>query len=166
LKQASPYQREILKDGTLSFAEYERSALEWASCIESADATIKWAVISSTTGDLDITAGPVLDKRGRFQYGFLYDPPIAPHEKVISACKTEFFDLIEFFWIEHVAPSAKDVADARSALAKCMLDSGEVLPEEPSAADFVTYRDHPTEAYTRCTREVSEEYALPGFVGT
>lgn len=166
LKDASSFQSELLKDGVLTFAEYERSALEWAGCIQAADPSITWAVISSTTGDLKVTAGPLLDKRGRFQYGFLYDPPIAPHEKVISGCKQEFFDVVEWFWIEHVAPTAKDVADARAALARCMLDSGEAIPENPSASDFVRFRDDPTEAYTRCARAVSEKYALPGFVGT
>lgn len=157
-------QAAILRDGKITFAEYESAVFGMPSCVKNAGTGISFAMIDAN-GEVQDVSGPVLDTRGRYQYAFNYPSNIELNERVISTCKTEYLDRVEFFWAEHVAPTRRDIDDARAALAACMRAGGEMVPENASREDFVQYLQRPTPVYTVCARRISDEFALPGFGG-
>lgn len=161
---APPSQAAALADGKLSFAEYEAAVFAMASCVLSSGLGITFAIIDPD-GNLKIVDGPVLNRRGRYEYGFLYYGPIASSETEIAACKKEFLERVELFWIENVAPTQRDIDAARRALAACMREAGEEIPLDATPADFSSYQSRPSEPYDHCRRRISYDFGLPGFGG-
>ncbi len=159
----SDYQRKLLDDGVLTFAEYEASVLAYVGCVEE-----HGAVVEHVAGD-EVMAGPDLNARG--QYLFQTTLPHQPGKRatlgelraIESQCGTEFFDVVVQLWAEHVAPSETELVAARDALGECLREAGVDIPEHPSPTDFgpvaqsLEYRD--------CSREVSEDFGIPGFGG-
>lgn len=153
-----------LKDGQLTFAEYESAVLAMARCVRESPLGIEFARID-VDGSVVRIAAPWLDKRGRYQYAFFYPGPVAESEARITFCRQEFLADIENFWVVHVAPSERDLAEARQSLAKCLRASGEEVPVNPSEGDFDRFRNSPTASFRACADSVAEEFALPGFSG-
>jgi hypothetical protein len=164
MKTAPPSQEAILKDGRVTFAEYEGAVLSMSACVSESGLGIEFATIGPG-GEIETMPGPVLDERGRYRYGYLYHGSVASSEKVISGCKAEYLTVVENFWIVSVAPSERDIQEARSALAACMKGKGEAVEPDAAADVFSSYRSKPTQPYLDCSRRIADEYALPGFGG-
>jgi hypothetical protein len=159
----SAYQRAFLEDGVLTFAEYEAATLAYLQCLED-----KGVIVQYDDGK-ELKDGPALSPRG--QYLFTTTLPHRPEKRatlsefraIESACGTEFADVVFQLWAEHVAPTQQELAAARDALGACLRGAGLDVPEHPSSTDFgpvassIHYRD--------CSRQVSEEFGIPGFGG-
>lgn len=168
LKAISPdtpeQQLRLLKDGRLTFAEYESAVLAMAACVQRSHLGIRFAQ-PTEDGAVEVTAGPFLNVRGRYEYGFLYYGPISDSERVIRECRDNELTMVENFWIESVAPAQSDYDTARVALAQCMKERGEPVQGDDLRASFAEYRLHPTPAYWQCCWRIQSDFGLPGFSG-
>lgn len=157
-------QLQLLKDGRLTFAEYESAVLTMSACVQRSDLGIRFAQ-PTEDGTVEVTAGPFLNVRGRYEYGFVYYGPISESERVIRECRDSELTMVENVWIESVAPAQADYDKARVALAQCMKDRGEPVQGDDLRVSFTEYRLHPTPAYWQCCWRIQKDFGLPGFSG-
>lgn len=159
----SSFQRSILEDGELTFAEYERATLGFLSCVEDGG-----VIVRHVEGDR-YAEGPELTSRGQYRFS-LYLPnrdgkPATVDEMrgLETRCGVEFTTVIQQLWAEHIAPSETELAAAREALALCLRAEGFEIPEPPSSEDFGAAASSP--AYATCSSAVAEQFGIPGFGG-
>lgn len=159
----SAFQRSILEDGVLTFPEYEQATLAFLSCVEDGGVIVRHVEADQ------YKEGPELTSRGQYRFS-LYLPnregkPAAVDEMrgLENRCGTEFTAVIQQLWAEHIAPSEKELAAAREALAVCLREQGLDIPEPPSSEDFGVAASSP--AYATCSSAVALQFAIPGFGG-
>ncbi|MGH6692992.1 MAG: hypothetical protein ACREF4_20175, partial [Gammaproteobacteria bacterium] len=145
LALTSAEQADILADGVLTFGEYESAVMSMTECVRERIPDVSLVVVGRNG---EFVPGPRLNNRNRYDYGFIYHGSIEASEVAIAECKRQHLSEVEFFWAEHVAPSERDLQEARYALARCVRDAGEDFDvESADAAAFEPYRLHPTDAY-------------------
>jgi hypothetical protein len=150
--ELSDFQKDILKDGVLTFAEYETAVLSLVDCAQRAGISL---------------AEPVrISKRDTYLYSFTY--PLASRagaEDSILSCRQTYTDYLEQFWAEFTAPSEEELQRARDELARCLRDRGIEVPKPASPEDFGQFRSHPTPDFFECAQQTSDTFGLPGFSG-
>jgi hypothetical protein len=79
-------------------------------------------------------------------------------------CYERFAIAIDRAWAAAHAPTEEELQMARQALAKCLREAGEDVPEQPAIEDFVRLQQT-AEAFGRCSQAISEEFGIPNFAG-
>jgi hypothetical protein len=151
MSTASVDQREILRDGIVSYAEYERAALAMANCVGEAG--------------IRFLKPPRANALGQYAFTVIYQPdqresgPAAYEE-----CDRKFWREINQAWVHYRAPNEDQVLQsARDDLAHCLRPGGADIPEHPSAADFQEFKQQPTLAFLECLQTVQQSHNLEGW---
>ncbi len=172
LKGLSAFQTNLIKDGVLTFGEYEQATFATIQCYEDAGFTVQSADPASGGAP-----GPRLTARGRYDYA----PVSAPHADprvgipMLNRCSDKYSSTINFLWAGKTAPTAKDAQDARDALGACLRDAGHDAPMHPSGSDFARIEYPPTGMptanqlppawYLDCARRIAVQFDLPAIPG-
>lgn len=163
-KGSSDEVRQVLITKRLSFEDYRSSVLAMADCIRRSDPGVSFAFVDDA-GEAQPTSGPLLNKRWRFEFGFLYKSDGVDHESHIQTCKSQHVGVLERLWAERTAATKAELDEARTALIDCMRSLGDGIAIGSPPEAFRQYMQHPTAAYDTCTRRIAKDFALPGFSG-
>jgi hypothetical protein len=152
-EQATESQRAALKDGELTFAEYEAAALRTVQCVNekgmAGEAIFRPASRTYEVGARWQSTGDVaLNEQNRQES---------------DACYAEHWNGISQAWSAQNQPSEQTLQEARKALADCLREAGLELPEPPGDGDFAEHRA--SAAFPVCVRKTQEEFGLPNFGG-
>jgi hypothetical protein len=165
LTDLSDFQKEILSDGVLTLAEYERAILAYRTCIEGYGYRIDHEYMPTknhgygTYSSRVATVGETDTERAFAEAGF-------------KACERDYIEALGFVWSLDNRPSEEERQRARDAFATCMHDQGEEFPDHPSEADFSVYvrtragegRGTPA-AFKDCSIRIGDEFDMPFFGG-
>jgi hypothetical protein len=132
---ASDFQREFMKDGSVSFGDYETAATALVACLrrEGIDAE-----------------DPKLESDRTFSFVF-NDGSRA--EQIFQACRTEHYDAIELAWADLVSPTKEEDRAYYEELAECISAEGFTTTPEPNSLENA-YRQNP-DLYQRCASALS-----------
>lgn len=165
----SAYQKNILKDNTVTFAEYQAAVFGAVAC---------WQHEGFAVTGYGPVPGPVLNARGAYDY--LQTAPVGmssdQQTKLIAKCTDEYVSLLQPLWTDHVAPSQQDVQAARDALGDCLREKGYDLPAHPASQDFTALifpdglpasgtRVQFPPGFAECATKIDDQFAMPGFRG-
>ncbi len=143
LAEASDFERPLLEDGTLTFAEYEQALFAGFACMEAKGVgvfhqiprVIGGTVISDSQEKFP---GPRLTARGQYRYvtnsGSL---SLVEFQGIHAQCAAEYYALVEFLWAENVAPSEQDAQAMTSGIGDCLRELGLPVPANPSEDDLL-----------------------------
>jgi predicted dehydrogenase len=144
------FQEAALADGVVTFAEYERAMLATIECLRD--------------GGVEVTdATPVPGDRLTFEF-YSGDDDREAVRAAYQDCYERFAVAIDRAWATANAPTEEELQEARQALAECLRDAGEDVPEQPALEDFVRLQQT-AEAFGRCSQAISEEFGIPNFAG-
>jgi hypothetical protein len=163
-KDLSAYQRAILGDGILTVAEYQRAALDVVRCHKEAGANIVGPPVHA--GEAGVKE-PWWSPRGQYMYGAMYPDSEAAAEQKSNACEDEYFRYIGPIWANYIAPTPKEMQEARDIVGRCLRDIGIDVPEHPATQDLgpliVARRLEPEVA--RCARLGADHIGMMFFAG-
>lgn len=162
--ETSDFSKDIVRDGEITFAEYEAAFLEVVSCARE----LGW---ETRPGD------PRLNSRGAYSWLARRDGPAAPpspaaHERVIeqmNECVTTYTDVVDFYWKRLIAVPERELTAAMDDMATCLDDAGipEVTPPSRAYESFVALMvgvpEGTRQLYHQCAREIQQRWALVGF---
>jgi hypothetical protein len=143
-------QRAAVADGVVTFEEYERSALAYISCLESAgfsvDGTLRFRgryydIVAQTAGTQTVEM-----------------------QEAWSDCAQEFALILDVWSVQN-QPSEAELQAARRALAECLREHGIEVGDPPSGEELGILAQAGRPGFARCSVEVSETFGLPGFAG-
>lgn len=160
----SGYQRKILGDGVLTATEYQKAAFDAVRCHQEYGATIKgYPRFMGEEGAPE----PWWSPRGQYMFVAAYpkDDPLAQEHN--QSCTSTYFSVIEPIWDDHIAPTPKEVQEARDIVGRCLNEAGIAVPEHPSTQDLVPIvqprlLDPPVNT---CLRLGAEHIGMPAFMG-
>jgi hypothetical protein len=120
MMQASDYQRQIMEDGEVAYAEYERAVLDAKRCVE------------DKVGNLVRVSGPILDRdQVRLVLQFeaeavgaeveQIDAEVAP---ITLACFSEYLDYVEMAYTRTHQPSEAVIRQGIADLIRCLNETG------------------------------------------
>jgi len=151
--EASESQRVALRDGELTFAEYETAALRAVQCIDDAgmqgEANLEPKSRTYAIGARWQSSG---DRESDEKKSAEAD-----------ACYAEHWNGINQAWAAQNQPSEQELYDARQALAQCLRDAGLDVPAPATSEDLLAFRE--SGAYFACAQQAAEEYGIPNFGG-
>lgn len=163
----SDYVKDVVRDGTVTFGEYEAAVLDTVTCLQD-------------LGAVTAPGEPKLSARGLYTWTATGKAPAsdpADHEALrahadrLEACAQTFWSPIDYFWIRVVEPTEREKATAMKDLEACLEKSGlaEVIPPSRSYESFeaLLASSLPEEVrllVRQCGLEVEEKWALPKFV--
>lgn len=152
LEDASEFQRELIEDGIITFADYERAVYATVACLEERG--------------VDVVEGPELTGRNVYQFTYAADDreqgPVVYWE-----CYEEHQVVIDRVWAGtgQENPTEEELEEARAALEACLRGAGIDLPGGASSADFAAVAESDPTIFQPCSEEVSDEFDMPGFAG-
>ena len=113
LSNASEFQREILQDGQVTPAEYERAVLSTLQCLDRSDVVHSEPKLE-TSGE-----------RTRWQYTYTFDKNDEERgNKIYNQCYDEFERAIVIFWGRQTAPSEQDEQELIAEFLACLEEHG------------------------------------------
>jgi hypothetical protein len=150
--EASESQREALRDGKLTFEEYEAAAFRAVQCV-------------NESGEMQ---GEAKLDGGTYSVGARWksNGDRTRNERLRSesdACYREHWSGINQAWSAMNQPTETQLIAARAALAQCLREAGFELPDSPSTEDV--QRHQSAEAFPRCLEKVQAESGIPNFGG-
>jgi hypothetical protein len=140
----------MVADGSVSFEEYERSALDYVACLESAGFEVE----------------ATLRFRGRY-----YDIVARSAEIPVQAMQDDWntcaaqFSLILDIWSLQNQPSEEELQAARMALAECLRERGLEISDKPTPEELGSLARSGRPGVAQCSVDVAETFGLPGFAG-
>lgn len=163
-KDLSAYQRAILGDGILTAAEYQRAALDVVRCHKEAGASI--VGYPAHPGEPGLKE-PWWSPRGQYMYVPVYNENDAAAEEKTNACEDEYFRYIGPIWANYIAPTPREMQEARDIVGRCLRDIGIDVPEHPATQDLgpllAARRQEPEVA--RCARLGADHIGMMFFAG-
>jgi hypothetical protein len=155
----SDFQKGLINDGVLTFSEYETAVFADVQCY----------------ADRGLTASPELDVRGDYQVNAAA-PDSATLNAAYAACTPQYYDVVDFLWRVHTAPSVQEYAAATDGMAQCLIEAGfKDVPLHPDVNEglhrqFAWVDDghgglmHP-DGWWDCILRIRAEYQVPAFSG-
>ena len=123
-----PFQREILADGVVTFAEYERAVFRTVQCIRELGYHVD---------------GPKLGARGVFyEYWVTVGP--AGSEATSEAqdrCDAEYLAWVDFAWAKENELTGAELEAELERLGTCLREAGVEVPAEATVDDFIELVD-------------------------
>jgi hypothetical protein len=147
-------QRDALKDGELTFAEYEAAALRTAQCISAFGAMRGEAVLDPVAHSYAVGA------RWTSNGDAETDRKLT---KESDDCYQENWNGINQAWSAMNHPSETELNEARAALASCLREAGVEISSFPSVNELQSFRTEPS--YFGCAKKVQEQFGIPYFGG-
>lgn len=173
VRDASDYQRQILEDHALTFAEYEAAVFSTIECLQEQGIRVS----SIPRSGKSPAPEPELTSRGRW----LYLPQLPEgtdgpaFQATVDACKHRFSAVVESLWFQQTLATQAELQAARREIAACLRTSGFAVPESPSSEelreaayppDGVSNGRRPPSEYLACSQPVAEEFELgASFIG-
>ncbi len=167
LEGVSDLVNELLADGVLTLAEYERGILEYKQCM---------ARLGATAHDEWMPT----DNHG-YQAGFRSPAPPpeedthearAKHVEEVAKCSRGIAAPLGYVWNRDHEPTERERQEARDAFAACLRAAGEDFPQEhPSMDEFAAWRRRWGEVrnlpqtFRTCQARIEREFDLPNFAG-
>lgn len=152
-ERSSEFQRGLLKDGELTFAEYEQSVLATIKCLEER---------------LGVEVeGPTLDKRGvflLFTHSFPDDERAEARFQAALECQTEYLLDVEGVWSILNQPTEKELQDFRETLIACLDEADVLISRDPTGAEFVSLAQAGNRDFNDCLNAVQDQFGLPGLL--
>jgi hypothetical protein len=138
MANSSPFERGLLADGVLSFADYERSTFSMIDCVKERGFEVihfKRMVVYDLN---DTSPGPRLTTRGKYLFSFVGSPgsDATTLSSRVAECKRTYSAGIELLWAEHISPTLAEQQEIRDTMAECVRSAGQSVPEHPSQADL------------------------------
>jgi hypothetical protein len=130
IADAGEFQAEILADGKVDFAEYQRSILAVITCIKEEG--------------LEVRGPPVLEPDG-YTYIYFYGVPEGGEAKLSDAqvngkynsCYSRFGELVDSVWFAQNAPTMGDASPAlKRRFLDCFSENGVDLPDDSNITDI------------------------------
>lgn len=146
---ASAYQEALLKDGSISFANYTAAANSWVACVRAAGISV-----------------PDIRPNGLGRYNDIAvrvtNPVGGDARAAISSCSTEYTTKVDFIWASVTAALTKEVFTAsRPATAACFAAAGYGPMNRPWESPEPAVR----EAFGKCAQEVGAELDISESFG-
>lgn len=119
----SPYQRDLVADGSLTLDEYEKAELAYAGCMEAAGFKVQPKSTQLTgLARINIQVGPFTDR--------------AAESNAEGSCRGKYTSALEMPWADlTVAISQKIVAASRHFMATCIEGQGLKVADRPGHSD-------------------------------
>lgn len=145
-------QRDALRDGIVTFAEYEAAAFAVVECVRDLGYTI--------------LTGPELDPSGLlvlFTYGLGQGDLEDARQHFLEArkCHDDYLSLVLQVWLWQNQPTEDQLQAARSTLLHCLETSGVHLPHDPPPELLSGL----AEVHPACFEQVQREFRIPQFRG-
>ena len=115
---SSTFERELVKDGQLSFEEYERSVFANVAWLESKGLTISHSD-STVRYDLgDLKPGPRLSRRGIYHFVVGAPDSFGPDvlREASADCTEQFNKVVSLLWAERSQPTVRELQQYRDAI--------------------------------------------------
>ncbi len=145
------FQRAIIEDGVVTFAEYESAMYAVMACVEA--------------HGIEIVGGLTADPSGK-QLGFATRLGMDFEEarengRKTQQCHNQYAGVVTMLWAFQNQPTEQQRQEARAALDACLREAGAPLPEDPAPQDFFGL----VHDYAPCFEQVQREFGIPNFVG-
>ena len=147
-------QREALKDGEVTFAEYEAAALRTVQCLNDNGVTGE-ATYDVSTKTYSVAA--------RWQSPTGREPSDLEKRAGNAACYAANWNGVNQAWSAQNQPSQQVLDQARAALAACLRDAGLDIPAQPRPDQLAAVQGYP--AFLACSSRVGAEFGLANFGG-
>jgi hypothetical protein len=134
----------------VTFSEYEAATLATIECLREQGVEVSGAT-------------PSAGNRLTFEF-FTGDAPLAEVRASYQECYEEFAIEVDRAWADANRRTEEELQMARRALADCLRDAGEEVPENPTTEDFVTLQQTAA-SFGDCSQRVGDEYGIPNFGG-
>lgn len=165
--RVSGYQAEILADGVIEFAEYERATLATVACVESPGVRVM------TWPEFGRPAQPGLRLVGRGAYRYFVvaadESRQAEAQAFADGCASEFVSEIQLLWLEGTSLSVQERQSARREVAACLVAEGVAIAEDPTPEELNRVAFPPDgepagrtmdPVYEACAAPVIREYGI------
>jgi hypothetical protein len=161
----APAPAKTITAANVTYADYEGAVLAYIACLKDAgfevtDPTpvpgqqltfIASRPLAADAPDFE-SAGP--DELRRYAES---------RRELTRPCAERYRPVVDA-WTTATAPSGEQLDEAREALANCLREAGEDVPQSPSTEDFVQLQQTAA-AFPDCSERVGEEYGIPFFGG-
>lgn len=143
----SEQQSAALRDGRVTFQEYEAGVLAAVRCLADAG-------LAPTT--------PELRSGGRL-YAFTFAVPVGQDDLLqrADACLAAHLQGVQAAWTFANQPTGQELAQARMLFLQCLRDAGIGVPEVPDARYFLGIGTLP--AFEQCRARVQEDLGLISY---
>ncbi|MGE3074198.1 MAG: hypothetical protein AB7N24_13170 [Dehalococcoidia bacterium] len=147
----------IVRDGLLTFSEYESSVLAMAACVRDAG------------GVFYRENQPKLTWRGLYIYSTGFPEAVPGAQAAVNGCVERYVGVLDLLWKEVTNPTRQEEESAMNALAKCLQEFGldDIIPDGRRREDFEMLgpklNADDRALYMSCAQRIGEEYALPYF---
>jgi hypothetical protein len=151
---------EVLGDGRLSFAEYDRVVREFVGCVEQAGGTL---VRPLATG-----ARPVYTVEFEFAPTGAADANAvaAGTQALVDRCASPTYTRVNRIWSLAHQPSPELLRAARADFVTCLRAEGFAIPEALEAeGPLLPFASANLPAFLGCSARVSDDFGLPHFAG-
>ena len=154
LRSSTAFQREVLSDGKLDYAEYESAVLATMSCLRNAG--------------VEIVDGPTRAPGERLNFVFKGGPTREDADRVndvYQRCYREYQDIVDIVWAQQHQPTEVELNEARQALARCLREAGVAVPDPAASEDLGAIARGGNPHFGPCSARISEQYDIPDFGG-
>ena len=172
---ASAYEKDILKDGSVTFAEYEAAVFSTVRCYNEGGVSV--TEYPSKQGGAP-GPGPKLTARGEYQYlpKFPADADPKAATDLLGRCEKEFVGVIRPLWLDHVSPTQAEVQEVRDEMGNCLRAAGFDVPAHPAQEDLLKIAFPPDgmppggrleipPSYASCADPAAARLGIPSFIG-
>lgn len=153
-------QSKVIKDGLITWDDYQASFGKYTSCLQSAGAVIEGQPTVNARRKLTVQIAVPLFGNGP-----------AHADGIIQDCYRQNLSLIDQLWSMQNAPSQAELEDARIAFAACLRDQGfSEVPARPKPGELVKFwpsesSSIPGTTFFACQAKVDQAFGLEGFGG-
>ena len=147
IRSASESQRKVLKDGHVSWDEYEAATLATVECLRTRGVKI------------GVEPHRIPGQRIEFAWTSSTDEESASSASVYDECYREYQSLVDTVWTYQTLVPESRQNEARDTLVQCLRDTGVDLSPEPSRDELrIIARENPV--FGTCRQAVSEEFDI------
>lgn len=156
---SSAFQRALLSDGVLTYAEYETAVLATVQCLRDRGVSIVTEPHAAPGNVIAFEFG------GSTQFsGEASDRENEEARLAYEDCYHEHQDVVDLAWARQNQVDQRTLEGARAALRRCLHEAGiEGVPENAKGRDFQPFQHF--EAFPRCQDSVAREFNIAGFGG-
>lgn len=149
---ASVFQYDLMRDGTLTFSKYEKAFFAMVECVEAAGLTLAERP--------QLTA----DENYYLLIWYRDQAEIETGQPKADRCRLEYFEYVNRTWARADPRRFESLyASARADLVACAREAGLDLAENATDDDLHVYRDAVDPAYFRCVKTIQESHRIPGW---
>lgn len=145
---AKGFQADLLSDGDLTYAEYERAVLAQVQCME----------------DAGYEANGPMPSRGH-QIVYDYEAVKGDPDALVSTfddCYSQYLDVVEPVWAYLHQPTEQEKFDEIQSLSACLFEAGSDVPDDPTYGELLDLVPGAGEAGIHCLLQSYDVYSASG----